>query len=145
MDLTITLLVAAIACIALTVGGVLLLPWLRDKRQGYPYESQLEALCLPLVYQAILGAYKASEYALKSTGNRLEGVDKATLAKAAYGLLPAAIVIRGVAIPVKAMVSEQQFTIWIVERFDDFLRFYAANCVSYEAAVDQWAAGNKPA
>lgn len=121
-----------------------LFSWLREKRQGYPHEAEIEAAVLPLAYQAIMAAYKSSEYALDELGKRLQGADKAALARAAYGMLPAAIVVRGIVVPVKTVITEQQFSQMVEDAFDRFLVWYNKNCQGFEAAVDKWATVNKP-
>jgi len=49
--------------------GVLVYPILRNKVQGYPYETEIEKALLPLIYQAICAAYKLSEESAKAAMN----------------------------------------------------------------------------
>ena len=142
MNEIVTLGVALIVLIFATAGGVVLLTWLRTRRQGYPYEDEIEAALLPFVYQAIMAAYRASEYALDEFGRRLAGEDKAGLARAAYAMLPAVIVIRGVALPIRNLVTEAQFVSLVEDAFDGFLVWYNRNCDGFEAAVQEWSQVN---
>jgi hypothetical protein len=129
-------IVAAIvaALLVIVVVSILVYGRLKTTRQGYPNEDAIEAAILPYVYQAILAAYKGSEFALDEFGKRLQGVDKAILAQLAYKYVPDEI---------KVLISEQQFTQFVAASFDRFLIFYNQNCQGYEDAVMKWARENK--
>ena len=66
--------------IALTSGlfafGVVLYPKLRTEKQGYPFEAEIEAALLPIIFQGICSAYRLSEKSVDNIHQRMKGVDK---------------------------------------------------------------------
>ena len=79
--------------VALAVGGVYLYRWLKNAKQGYPKEEEIEAALLPYVYNAIMFAYKTSETFVDEGQDRLRGLDKKVIAGLIYDLLPAELVV----------------------------------------------------
>ena len=65
---------------------------------------------------------------MDEVGMRLDGLNKAKIARAVWGMLPEALQINVggylVAIPVKQLVSEDQFGALVQRAFDEFTEFY---------------------
>ena len=64
--------------IALSCGlfalGVVLYPKLKSQKQGYPFEAEIEAALLPVVFQGICTAYRLSENSMDTIHQRIKGV-----------------------------------------------------------------------
>ena len=129
-----------IGVLALGAGVVALGAWaypvLKNQKQGYWREDDIERVVLPYVYAAICAAYKLSERALEETGERMEGADKKIMADYAYGLLPDDLY----GINVKKLVSQEQFENFVQENFDRAMYLYRANIDKYELLFERWKA-----
>jgi hypothetical protein len=114
--------------ILLTVGLVSLFRWLRDEEQGYPGEQQIEAALLPLIQHAIMAAFKLSESSMDELGKRLDGVDKAALARYVYNLLPDDIPIgENATLPlgfIKLIITEDRFAELVQMGYDEFAEWF---------------------
>ena len=115
------LLAALVGIVTLTA---ILYYRLKTKDQGYPNEAIIEAAILPYVYRAILGAYKASEAVADATGDRLHGIDKAKVAAGVWAVIPDDLVVNIVGyrlvIPVKRLLTEEQFALLVDKAFTGF-------------------------
>lgn len=109
---------AMIAALLGTFGLTKLREKLAGEVQGYPYEKQIEELLIPLLDQAIIHAYKASETIADEIGQRLHGADKAAIAAGAYKLLPDTVQFLGQDFQWKEVVSEERFIAELEPRFE---------------------------
>ena len=137
-------LLAALGGAGVLAAGIYLLPILRDRRQGYAYEQEIEAALLPIIYQAIASAYKMSEYAVDEIGERLSGPEKHQFALAIYDLLPARVGNFPVGI-LKTLVGREQFAGLVQIAFDQFMVFYDERHGDYVDRWDEWNAEWKAA
>jgi len=112
--------------------------YLKNTKQGYPNEEKIEEVLLPIVYNAILSAYRISEWTFDKFGEQLSGIDKKSIADSLYLVLPAVIVINGVCVPVKQAISEKQFSELVQSTFDTFVSFYSANEDLLMGAIEDW-------
>jgi len=137
---------AAIGVIVIILGVLSLTriySYLKNTKQGYPNEEEIEEVLLPIVYNAILSAYRVSEWTLDKFGEQLNGVDKKAIADSLYRILPAVIVINGVCVPVKQAISEKQFSKLVQSTFDTFVSFYNTNEDLLMGAIECWLNENK--
>lgn len=115
---------AILALVTLVQGSNKLYRWLKFNRQGYPHEDAIEEALLPLLDQAIMAAYKASESLMDTVSERLHGADKAKVARLVYGLLPDTVSLAGVSWRWKRFVGEERFCEWLQMRFDNFANWW---------------------
>jgi hypothetical protein len=126
------------------VAGVYVYPILRNKAQGYPYETEIEKGLLPLIYQAICAAYKLSEQSAQAGESLLDGVPKAAVADCLYYLLPN--VIGGIPVGiVKTWVSQPQFAQLVERVYLDFDFDYHTWLENMDKAFASWKQANQPA
>lgn len=111
--------------------GVKVLPWLANKRQGYPAEEHIERVAVPALLCAICAAYRLSEMAVDEFGARMAGADKAAVAKALYGALPEHL---------RALIPEKDWGPLVEEAFDWFLVFYDQASERLDEAFAEWVA-----
>lgn len=135
LTIVLSLFGLAVAAVGAVTGLVFLYGWLRNKKQGYPNETLIEAAVLPYIYNAIMAAYKASEAVMDATGDRLQGLDKAKIAAAIYAVVPESLELnvfgRSVHVPVKQMVPPEKFEALIQRAFDEFTSWY-------QETFDKW-------
>ena len=132
-------LFAAIGGAGVVAAGIILLPILRNRKQGYAYEEQIEAALLPIIYQAITSAYKMSEFAVDEIGERLSGSEKHQFALAIYDMLPARVGNFPVGI-LKTLISREQFASLVQIAFDQFMVFYDERHGDYVELFEEWSA-----
>ena len=72
---------------ALSALGVVLYPKLKMEKQDYPFEAQIEAALLPLVFPGIRAAYCLSDNSVDTIHWRIQGVDKKKVADSIYSML----------------------------------------------------------
>lgn len=127
--------------------GVWLFPKLAREKQGYPFEAELEAALLPIVFQGILSAYRTSERAMDDLAIRIRGADKKKLADTIYNLIPDVIVVQGRAVPVgivKSLVTRDRFAELVQGVFDEFDEQYMAHSARWDRLFDEWRIYNTP-
>jgi hypothetical protein len=129
-------LVGAIAALIFAI-GVVVYPKIKNRKQGYAYEEELEAALLPFLFNAIASAYKVSEYTMDEMGERLAGADKRKFAIIAYDLLPPKIG-RFPVVWVKTLVSQEQFADLVQVAFDQFLFFYEERHENFIELWQEW-------
>lgn len=123
------------------VAGVVLYPRLKNERQGYPLEAEIEAALLPVLYRAIIGAYRVSEAAVDKGYERMSGLDKKAIADAFYELLPERI--GGIDIGViKSVVSQERFSEMVEGVFAEFDTFFGVHRQRFDGLVAEWEAKN---
>ena len=127
------LLLGALAGLGLAI-GLWIYPELKNRKQGYAYEEDLEAALLPFLFNAIASAYKISEHTIDEMGERLAGVDKRKFAIVAYDLLPTRVG-RFPVTWVKTLISREHFADLVQVAFDQFLFFYEER---HEDFIESW-------
>ena len=139
---TIILLVFSMLIGALgLVTGYFLYPWLKDKRQGYPNEAEIEAALLPWLYEAICSAFETSELAVDELGKRMHDLDKKAVADIVYDLLPDRI--GGLSTTViKTIIPRERFRVLVQDAYDHFSAFYNAHERRFEEAFEEWKRAN---
>ena len=135
-------LVIVLALLAVVV-GVKYLPVLRDQKQGYPMEAQIEAALVPVVFQGICAAYRLSEQGMDELQQRFDGVNKKAAADMIYALLPDKIGDFDLAL-VKALVPPARFEQLTQDAFDRFDRFWMEHQSAFEAKFEEWKSDNEP-
>src|SRR5687767_9397877 len=73
----------AISC-GLFALGIVLYPKLKTEKQGYPFEAEIEAALLPIIFQGICAAYRVSENSMDNVHLRIKGADKKKIADSIY-------------------------------------------------------------
>lgn len=142
--IALTTLVVAGAGVAL---GIWLFPKLAKEKQGYPFEAELEAALLPVVYQGIMAAYRTSERAMDEIAARIRGSDKKALADTIYNLIPDVIVVQGKAIPVsivKSLIPRWRFEELVQLAFDEFDEQYLSHSARWDRLFEDWLDENAP-
>ncbi len=129
--------VVLIASIAVVVLGVVYFPKLKNERQGYPLEAEVEAALLPVLYQAICAAFRLQEQCQETLQTRLAGVDKKAFALVAYRLLPEKVGNFDLTL-VKALVPPERFEQLVQDAFDRFDRFWVEHQAAFDAAFEAW-------
>jgi hypothetical protein len=97
----------AISC-GLFALGVVLYPKLKSEKQGYPFEAEIEAALLPIIYDGICSAYRLSEKSVDNIHQRIKGTDKKKIADSIYAMLPDKIGIFEVVL-IKRIVTRERF------------------------------------
>lgn len=116
------------------VVGVKVLPWLANKRQGYPAEEHIERVAVPALLSAICAAYRLSEMAVDEFGAGMAGADKAAVARALYDALPESL---------RELIPEEDWGPLVQEAFDWFLVFYEEASERLDEAFAAWVATMK--
>ena len=131
------LLIGIAVSSALFALGVVLFPRLKREKQGYPYEAQIEAVLLPLIFQGICAAYRVSEWAVDEGMSRIRGVDKKEIADSIYAMLPDQIGDYDLSV-IKRVVSEERFEALVQNAFDAFDRFFVEHQGHFEELFEEW-------
>ena len=138
---------AILGILALAAGAVAglaaALPWLKNRKQGYPLEAEVEAALLPYLFSGICGAYRVSEWAMDRAGRRLRGADKQAIAAAIYRLLPDSIPAPGNRgrfdlTLVKRLVPPERFAQLVEDTFDRFDALFALGQSRYQELFQAW-------
>ncbi|HSB00777.1 MAG TPA: hypothetical protein VLE49_09010, partial [Anaerolineales bacterium] len=82
------LLVGVAVASALFAVGVVVYPKLKSQKQNYPFEAEIEAALLPLIFNGLCAAYRLSEKGVDEMHCRIKGMDKKNMAKSVYRMLP---------------------------------------------------------
>ena len=133
----------AISC-GLFALGVVLYPKLKTEKQGYPYEAEIEAALLPIIFQGICAAYRLNEQSVDAVHQRIKGADKKKIADSIYAMLPDKIGNFELAL-VKRIVTPERFVQLVQNGFDSFDRFFVEHQQHFDELFEQWKAGNAPA
>ena len=146
MAIDLNLMAVLIAFAVILIGlilGIKVYEFLRKEKQGYPYEDEIEDMILPLIYQAIFVGFKTSEEMLDRFGETLCGADKKRIAVLIYNLIPDVILVRGIPIEVKKLISEEQFSIFIQKVYDEMIAFFMDYKETFVDMAEQWLQENK--
>jgi hypothetical protein len=142
-SLTMILVGIAVAS-SLIALGVVLYPRLRNEKQGYPFEAQIEAALLPLVFQGICAAYRTSEKGVEDFHQKISGLEKKKIADSIYAKLPEKIGTIDL-IVIKRIVPQERFEVLVQNTFDNFDNFYQLHHHHFEDLFEKWKASSMPA
>jgi len=131
----------AVSC-GLSALGVVLYPKLRTEKQGYPFEAEIEAALLPIIFQGICSAYRLSEQSVDSIHQRIRGTDKKKIANSIYAMLPEKIGIFEVVL-IKRIVSQERFEQLVQNVFDSSDRFFIEHQTHFDELFEKWKAANE--
>ena len=106
----------AISC-GLFALGIVLYPKLKTEKQGYPFEAEIEAALLPIIFQGICAAYRVSENSMDTIHQRIKGTDKKKIADSIYAMLPDKIGVFELTL-VKGIVKKERFEQLVQDTFD---------------------------
>lgn len=123
--------------------GIVLFPRLAREKQGFPLEAQIEAALLPYIFNAISIAYRTSERAMDDLRTRLEGQDKAAIAREVYKLLPEQIGGYDITL-IKSLVPPERFAQLVQDAFDRFDRFCIEHQSRFDELYEEWKQNNQP-
>jgi hypothetical protein len=130
----------AISC-GLFALGVVLYPKLKTEKQGYPFEAEIEAALLPVIFQGICAAYRLSEQSMDNIQQRIRGADKKKIAESIYAMLPEKIGIFEVVL-VKRIVTPERFEQLVQDTFDRSDRFFIEHQKHFDELFEKWKAAN---
>jgi hypothetical protein len=136
-----TLLVGIAISSGLFALGVVLYPKLSTEKQGYIFESEIEAALLPLIFQGICSAYRLSEQSVDSVHQRIRGADKKKIADSIYAMLPDKVGIFEVVL-VKRIVSPERFEQLVQDTFDRSDRFFVEHQAHFDELFENWKVAN---
>ena len=135
------LIVALIVGFGGVIVGVLGWQWWLQYKNLKPSLDTYEKYLEPFVFQAIISAYKLSEYAIDETGQRIKGADKKEIAIRIYNMLPDEIA--GVDIvSIKTKIGPDRFVWLIQEVFDKTMVLMEENKSAFDQAYKQWLTEN---
>jgi hypothetical protein len=137
---TMLLVGIAISC-GLFALGVVLYSKLKTEKQGYPFEAEIEAALLPLIFQGICSAYRLSEKSVDNIHQRIRGADKKKIADSIYAMLPNNIGIFKVVL-VKRIVSQERFEQLVQNVFDSSDRFFVEHQAHFDELFEKWKVAN---
>ena len=126
---------------ALFALGVVLYPRLKTEKQGYPYEAEVEAALLPIIFEGICSAYRLSEQSVDNIHQRIKGADKKKIADSIYAMLPDKIGIFEVVL-VKRIVTRERFEQLVQDNFDRSDRFFVEHQKHFDDLFEKWKAAN---
>ena len=133
----------ALACAVIAL-GVVLYPKLRFEKQGYPFEAQIEAALLPIVFEGICSAFRLSEKSMDDLQKRIRGADKQKIAISIYEKLPGKIGPFDLVV-VKKLVTQQQFEKLVQDTFENFDQFFTERQSHFDELFEKWKTENTTA
>ena len=140
----IMLLVGIAVASALFALGIVLYPKLKSEKQGYPFEAEIEAALLPLIFEGISAAYRLSEKSVDEIQLRISGADKKKIADSIYRMLPDKIGSFDISL-IKRVVTQERFETLVQNAFDNFDRFFVEHQKHFDDLFENWKAENQPA
>jgi len=138
------LLVGVAVASALFAVGVVVYPKLKSQKQNYPFEAQVEAALLPLIFNGLCAAYRLSEKGVDEMHCRLKGLDKKNVAQTVYRMLPDKIGEFELSL-VKKVVTQARFETLVQNAFDNFDRFFVEHQSHFDDLFEKWKAESQPA
>src|SRR5512141_1179748 len=138
------LLVGVAIASALFAVGVVVYPKLKSQRQNYPFEAEIEAALLPLIFNGLCAAYRLSEKGVDEMHCRLKGLDKKNVAKTVYRMLPDKIGEFELSL-VKKVVTQERFETLVQNAFDNFDRFFVEHQTHFDDLFEKWKVESQPA
>jgi hypothetical protein len=130
----------AISC-GLFALGVVLYPRLKSEKQGYPFEAEIEAALLPIIYDGICSAYRLSEKSVDNIHQRIKGADKKKIADSIYAMLPDKIGVFEVVL-IKRIVTRERFEQLVQDAYDRSDRFFVEHQKHFDDLFEKWKSGN---
>lgn len=143
VNLAIIILGTIAGAFSLFIILVLLYNWLQSKRQGYPFEAQIEAALLPIIFYGICAAYRLGERAVDEGYERLRGADKKLIADSIYAMLPDKIGNFDLTL-VKSIITRERFEQLVQNAFDSFDRFYVEHKAHFDRLFEEWKKTHQP-
>lgn len=119
--------------VVLVALGAWAIPKLRDEKQGYPYEEQIESLVLPYASRAVMLAYEMAERAFQETGKVMSGLDKKAIADEVYRYLPE---------QVKRFVTSEAWSEFVQQAYDGARNLGLQFWQGFEKEFEKWKAEN---
>ncbi len=138
------LMVGVAIASALFAVGVVVYPKLKSQRQNYPFEAEIEAALLPLIFNGLCSAYRLSEKGVDELHCRIKGVDKKNIAKTVYRMLPQKIGDFDLSL-VKKIVTQDRFETLVQNAFDGFDRFFVEHQTHFDECFEEWKRASQPA
>ena len=139
----IMLLVGVAIASALFTLGIVLYPKLKSEKQGYPFEAEIEAALLPLIFEGISAAYRLSEKSVDEIQLRISGADKKKIADSIYRMLPEKIGNFDISL-IKRVVTQERFETLVQNAFDNFDRFFIEHQKHFDDLFEKWKVENQP-
>lgn len=139
----IMLLVGIAITAALFAVGIVLYPKLKNEKQGYLFESAIEAALLPIIFQGVCAAYRLSEKNVDEARARLKGADKKKVADSIYRMLPDRVGQFELTL-VKRVVTQERFETLVQNAFDNFDCFFVQHQKHFDDLFKKWSSENKP-
>jgi hypothetical protein len=140
----IMLMVGVAIASALFAVGVVVYPKLKSQKQGYPFEAEIEAALLPLIFNGLCAAYRLSEKGVDELHHRIKGLDKKNIAKTVYSMLPQKVGDFDLSL-VKKVVTQERFETLVQNAFDGFDRFFVEHQAHFDDLFEEWKKASKPA
>ena len=138
------LLVGVAVASALFAVGVVVYPKLKSQRQNYPFEAEIEAALLPLIFNGLCAAYRLSEKGVDEMHCRIKGMDKKNIAKTVYRMLPDKVGSFELSL-VKNVVTQERFETLVQNAFDNFDRFFVEHQSHFDDLFEKWKVESQPA
>ncbi|MGE5775744.1 MAG: hypothetical protein ACM33V_05955 [Chloroflexota bacterium] len=133
----------AVACSLFAV-GVVVYPKLKSQKQNYPFEAQIEAALLPLIFDGLCAAYRLSEKGVDEMHCRIQGMDKKKIANTVYRMLPEKVGEFELSV-VKNVITQERFETLVQNAFDSFDRFFVQHQTHFDDLFEKWKTESKPA
>jgi hypothetical protein len=134
-------LILVLAGIAISAGAFALGVWgypkLKQEKQGYPLEAEVEAALLPVIYDGICAAYRVSEIGMDEVQRRLSGLDKKQVAGSIYRMLPDELGGYDLTL-IKRLVPAERFEQLVQDGFDRFDRFFVEHRTHFDELFERW-------
>jgi len=143
-NVLIVLLVGIAVTSSLFALGIVLYPRLKNEKQNYPHEAEIEAILLPLIYAGIKAADKLDKQCVDQLHQHIKGIDKKAFADKAYAMLPDNLG-RFTLGEVKHAVTQERFEQLVQNAFDQSDRFFIEHQKYFDDLFDKWKAANVPA
>lgn len=140
-DALVMLLVGIAIASALFALGIVLYPRLKSEQQGYPFEAQIEAALLPLIFKGVCAAYRLSEKGVDDIQLRIKGVDKKKIANTVYRTMPEKIGPFEVTL-IKRVVTQERFEALVQNAFDNFDTFFVEHQTHFDDLFEKWKVEN---
>src|SRR5512138_1464573 len=138
------LLVGVAIASALFAVGVVVYPKLKSQKQNYPFEAEIEAALLPLIFNGLCAAYRLSEKGVDELHCRIKGVDKKNIAQTVYRMLPQKVGDFDLNL-VKKVVTQERFETLVQNAFDSFDRFFVEHQTHFDECFEAWKKAGQPA
>jgi hypothetical protein len=143
MNEWIMLLIGLVAGLVVFGIGIKVFPQLARQEQGYPKEEEIERALLPFAFNAISAAYKVSEKAIDDVQQRLQGADKAAIARQVYRMLPDRVGGYDVT-TIKNTIGEERFAELVEGAYGDFDQFFEQHQNRFDQLYEDWKKTNAP-